>query len=83
MISCRINIKNNLPRFDIYFDNKYSHRKGRSPNAIRNSYLDNLSTEDDFNKILEFFETNPNASKADVNYEIHKIHLAKCGIDIS
>ena len=46
----------------VYFDNKYSHRKGRSPNAIRNSYLDNLSTEDDFNKILEFFETNPNAS---------------------
>ena len=57
--------------------------RGHDPNTIRNSYLENLSTEDDFDKILYFLETNKEASKADINYEIHKIHLAKRGIDIS
>ena len=57
--------------------------RGHDLNTIRNSYLENLSTEDDFDKILHFLETNKEASKADINYEIHKIHLAKRGIDIS
>lgn len=56
--------------------------RGHDSNIIRNSYLENLSTEDDFDKILQFLETNKEVSKADVNYEIHKIHLAKRGIDI-
>lgn len=55
---------------------------GHDLNTIRNSYLENLSTEEDFDKILRFLETNKEASKADVNYEIHKIHLERRGINI-
>lgn len=58
-------------------------KRGHSPNTIRNSYLEELFTEEDFDKILQFLESNKDASKADVNYEIHRIHLEKRGIDIS
>lgn len=56
--------------------------RGHNPNTIRNSYLENLSTEEDFDKILLFLENNKEASKADVNYEIHKIHLERRGVNI-
>ena len=54
-------------------------QKGFDINTIRSSYIKILQPED-YEKILIYLSENESASKEDINYEIHKIHLKKRGI---
>lgn len=55
---------------------------GHNPKTIRDCYLQNLTSEKDIDSILDFLKKNPKASKSDVNFEIHRIHLANRGIQL-
>lgn len=57
-------------------------KRGHNIEVIKNSYLDILQSESDYDEILQFLSNNKSVSKEDVNYEIHKIYLKHRGINI-
>lgn len=54
--------------------------RGHDPKVIQDSYLQIISTDEEIESVIDFLNKNPNATKADVNYNIHLLHLHKRGI---
>lgn len=56
--------------------------KGCNVQKIREVYLEMLTTEEMLDEVLAFLDNNPTASENDTNFEIHRIYLRTCGIDL-
>ena len=58
------------------------YQRGHSPEIIRNTYLELLTTEKEIREALHFLKENPDASQEDDNYEIFRIDAKRNGINI-
>lgn len=56
--------------------------KGFGPQVIKSSYCESIRTEDEMNEIIELINSHPEWDNNEINYQIHKISLRRCGVDI-